>query len=85
MEREREEAYLNIGQMSKRNTRRRQDVAKIHNQIHANVGDVQPCVVITPPSLRAPKSNSKYGFWNKLSAGPSGSDESVIITSNSFL
>lgn len=45
----------------------------------------KPCVVITPPSLRAPKSNSKYGFWNKLSAGPSGSEESVIMTSNSFL
>lgn len=47
--------------------------------------NIQPCVVITPPSLRAPKSSSKYGFWNKLSAGPSGSEESVMMTSNSFL
>jgi hypothetical protein len=47
--------------------------------------NVQPWVVMTPPSLRAPKSNSKYGFWNRLSAGPSGSEESVMMTSNSFL
>jgi hypothetical protein len=82
---EEHKAYLNIRPRIKRKRKnQRQDVDRIHEN-HANVGDVQPCVVITPPSLRAPKSNSKYGFWNKLSAGPSGSDESVMITSNSFL
>ena len=24
---------------------------------------------MTPPSFKAPYSNSKYGFWNRLSAG----------------
>jgi hypothetical protein len=43
-----------------------------------------PWVVMTPPSRRAPWRSSKYGFWNKLSAGPSGSEESVMMTSKVF-
>lgn len=46
---------------------------------------LQPCVVITPPSRRAPERSSKYDFSNRACAGPSGSLESVMMTSNSFL
>lgn len=48
-------------------------------------GHEQPWVVITPPSRKAPFNNSKYGFWKRDSAGPSGSELSVMMTSNSFL
>ena len=48
-----------------------------------NEGGIQPWVVMTPPGRSAPCSNSKYGFWKSVSAGPSGSLESVMITSNS--
>ncbi len=35
-----------------------------------------------PPGLKAFFISEKNSFWNKLSAGPTGSDESVMITSN---
>lgn len=42
-------------------------------------------VVMTPFSVKASERSWKYGFSKREAAGPSGSDESVMITSKVFL
>ena len=40
-----------------------------------------PCVEICPPGVSASWRSWKYGFWKRDWAGPTGSEESVMMTS----